>query len=168
MFFCFQEISGFSNRFETYQASGTHLLKSFIFLVTLSSSNMNSPFFTVNFSKNREQHDGKLQSSCLFLFLWAFVSITQQEFPIKEKRAGENNKIYIAIEKIYDGYEIQRQVMNGEIRLRSSILSQLFFNQLLKRLHKNSTPQVAIAEWGKNVSSCKKREIIADRVPCKE
>ena len=60
MFFCFQEISGFSNRFETYQASGTHLLKSFIFLVTLSLSKMNSPFFTVNFSKNSEEHDGKL------------------------------------------------------------------------------------------------------------
>ena len=96
------------------------------------------------------------------------MSITQPEFPIKEKRAGENNKIYIAIEKIYDGYEIQRQVMNVEIRLRSSILGQLFFNQLFKRLHKNSTPQVAIAEWGKNVSPCKKREIIVDRVPCKE
>ena len=86
------------------------------------------------------------------------MSITQPEFPIKEKRAGENNKIYIAIEKIYDGYEIQRQVMNGEIRLRSSILSQLFFNQLLKRLHKNSTPQVAIAEWERMFLLVKKEE----------
>ena len=85
------------------------------------------------------------------------MSVTQQEFPIKEKRAGENNKIYIAIEKKYDGYEIQRQVMNVATRLGSSILGQLFCNQLLKGLHKNSTPQVAIAEWGKNVSPCKKK-----------
>ena len=57
MFFFFTEISGLkrnisgsgsSNRFETYQASGTHLLKFFIFLVTLNSSNMNSPY-SVNF-----------------------------------------------------------------------------------------------------------------------
>ena len=157
MFFCFQEISGVSNRFETYQASGTHLLKSFMFLVTLSSSNTNSPFFTVNFSKNREQHDGKLQS-CLFLFLWAFVSITQQEFPIKEKRAGENNKIYIAIEKKYDGYEIQRQVMNVATRLRSSILGQLFCNQLLKRLHKNSTVPKWLQQSGERMFLLVKKE----------
>ena len=56
-----------------------------------------------------------------------FVSITQQEFPIKEKRVGESNKIYIATEKIYDGYEIQRQVMNvrnspKEFNFRSTFL----------------------------------------------
>ena len=55
------------------------------------------------------------------------MSITQQEFPIKEKRSGVNNNIYIATEKIYDGYEIQRQVMNvrnspKEFNFRSTFL----------------------------------------------
>ena len=60
------------------------------------------------------------------------------------------------------------KLRNFATRLRSSILGQHFGNQLLKRLHKNSTPQVATAEWEKNVSPCKKRDIIVDRVPCKE
>ena len=44
-----------------------------------------------------------------------------------EKRAGENNKVYITTEKIYDGYGIQRQIMNvrnspKEFNFRSTFL----------------------------------------------
>ena len=46
--------------------------------------------------------------------------------------------------------------------------STFFATSLLKGCIKNFTSEVAITEWGKNVSPYKKREIIVDRVPCKE
>ena len=76
------------------------------------------------------------------------MSICKQKFLIKENRAGENNKFFID-KKIYDGYEIQRQVMNVATRLRGSIKGHLFCNQLL---YESPTPQVAIVEWGNDVS----------------
>ena len=85
------------------------------------------------------------------------MSICKQKFLIKENRAGENNKFFID-KKIYDGYEIQRQVMNVATRLRGSILGHLFCNQLLNRLHESPTPQGAIGEWGNDVSPCKKEK----------